>query len=112
MALVSDCVPAMHGAKITAWGHACQPKQVFKGGALIFFLACEESRLQMKHAKKLLYQILNMKNTILDTHGIIKHLYNFNQTQNQLVETQTQLSHKMTKEDFYSNILKLGINNS
>jgi len=53
-----------------------------------------------------------MKATILDTHGIIKHLYNFNQTQNQLVETQTQLSHKMTKEDFYSNILKLGINNS
>jgi len=49
----------IHGAKISAWGHACQPKQVFKDRALFFFSVCEESSLQMKNAKKLLYQFFD-----------------------------------------------------
>ncbi len=30
----------IHGAKISAWGHGCQPKQVFKDRALFFLNFC------------------------------------------------------------------------
>ncbi len=42
----------------------------FEDCALFFFIsACEESSLQMKDAKKLLYQFLTIKATIFDTHS-------------------------------------------
>jgi len=57
--------------EITAKGHACQPKEVFKDFALFFFIsACEESSFQMKHAENYYIHFLTMKSTILDTHGM------------------------------------------
>jgi len=56
-----NCARAMHGAKITACSHAPQPIQAFKDRALIcvWISASEESSLQIKHAKKLLYQFFD-----------------------------------------------------
>jgi hypothetical protein len=54
----------MHGAM-----HA-SPSRFLKIMPYFFIIsACEESSLQMKHAKKLLYAFLTMKATTLDTHG-------------------------------------------
>jgi len=56
-AIASVLTRAMHGAKITAWGHAgihASPSRFLKIVPYFFLIStCEESSLQMKHAKTL-----------------------------------------------------------